>query len=410
MKNKENGSALLTVLIISMALSIIGAVTTSAIVNTTKGNAIGRNKEDLFYSAESGIELGIALVKTDVRYLDSKYNVLIKGQIDEKSDRLISQGINSVHSVDISIDSEVNTKAKIKSIAYGYDENGDKDINNKRVVEKTISRKNNKNLLAEDLLKNSIVAEDKININAATINMETTQIASGGGPPTLNKLGDMKDPIILDEKYSTPIFKSSGNVRLKGGGDTRNLPNIRKQSVVKMDRFAGNISNNSLFVNATILKDDGTTIAENGIGKIYSLEDDLGEWATYNVIVVNADKLIIEPPTFGLNENKTIIICSGDIEVRLGGTLADGTEITQGANITDSTLFGRNVTMIGGASVTVARSPRMGDVNDQLSEKQLKKINEVLSMYIDNWGTNEDVSDVSESDDWEVIDSESIYE
>lgn len=403
MKNRKRGSSLLVILVISMALSIIGAVATSSILNTTKANSIGRNKEDLFYSAESGIELGIALVKQDIAYLESKYNVYLKNQIAEKSHSLISDGSDSVHSVDISIESEINTKAKIKSVAYGYDENGGKDLNKKRVIEKTISRKPpSKNLLSEDLLANSIVAEDKININAATINMQTTQITAGGGRPVLNKLGDMKEPSILEDKYSVPIFK--------GNDKTRSLPNIRKQSVVKIDRLASNISSNNLFEKATILADDGSTIAENGIGKIYSLEEGMGNWGTYNVILVNADKLIIEPPTHGLNEEKTIIICSGDIEVKLGGTLAYTTEITQAANITGSTLFGKSITMTGGASVTIDRAPLIGQPSEQISEKQLNKINAVLSNYIENWGISTQASDLIGSDEWEVIESESIYE
>ncbi|MGL5085492.1 MAG: pilus assembly PilX N-terminal domain-containing protein, partial [Clostridium sp.] len=400
--NKKEGSSLVMLLMISMLISILSAVSISTMLSTSKGNVVVKNNQDLFYSAESGVELGIALIKSDITYLDSKNNTAIKGKIDEKSKTLISSPTNSVFSVDIEIDSVVNTKAKIKSIAYGYDENGNKDLNNKRVVEKTISRKPSKDLWAKALLGNSIIASDKININAATINMETTQIASGLGKPILDKIGDIKEATIVDDKYNSPIFKGSGNAR--------SLPNIRKQSVVKFDRFGGNISTNTLFNNAVALNDDGTTIANNGIGKIVSKENSLGEMGTYNVILVNADKLIIEPQAFGLNEDKTIIICSGDIEVRLSRTMHNSIEITKAANITSSTLFGKNVTMTGGAAVTISRSPLIGQPSEQLSENQLQKIDKVLANYIENWGTSESLGGIDGNDEWQVVDSETVYE
>ncbi|MGL5085491.1 MAG: pilus assembly PilX N-terminal domain-containing protein, partial [Clostridium sp.] len=99
MSNKKEGSALLTLLMISMVLSIMGGVTTSAILSTTKGNASSREKDDLFYAVESGIELGIALVRKDIKYANSVNlsDRIIQNEIDLKAEILKT---NTIHSVD----------------------------------------------------------------------------------------------------------------------------------------------------------------------------------------------------------------------------------------------------------------------------------------------------------------------
>ncbi|MGL5354361.1 MAG: hypothetical protein ACRDA5_13755, partial [Clostridium sp.] len=372
MKNKESGSVLLAVLIISMTLSIIGAVTTSAILSTTRGNAMGRNKEDLFYSAESGIELGIALVRNDVRYLESKHNVFIKKQIDEKSDRLIADGINSVHSVDISMESVVNSKAKIKSIAYGYDENGRRDLNNKRSIEKTFSRLSGggNGPLAKGLLENSIVAEERININAlGTINMGTTQVTSGLELATI--IGSPDTSILPTKKkdmFQSSIFKDS----------------IINQRIIEVNSVVSETIGISLDSEANVLSEDGTSVASNGIGKLVITNASIGHTINdYNVYLVNADKLIIDASILGsaLNENKAIVICSGDIEIKLG---------TATGSFAKTTFFGKNVSINTPGGLSIDSSPSINRTTDHLNEQQLNVLNEVISKYVENWGVLSD--------------------
>lgn len=198
-------------------------------------------------------------------------------------------------------------------------------MNNRKVIEKVLKKSTTSGIIptANGIFKNSIVSEDKVKVNASgTIEMGTTQVTAGGGPPAVEgSLESVIRPSSKEEKFQSAIFKLVGNPYIKHKNEVR-------VNLVSRDTGGGKI----LSKEAKQLTESKIEVSENGVGKLFLTNHNIGNHVLfYDIILVNADKLIIEP-SYGqqLNENKTIVICSGDIEVQLG-ILA--------ASISNSTFF-----------------------------------------------------------------------
>lgn len=64
--NKKKGASLIIVLMVLAVAMILSSVTLTTISKTTKANVDEKKSEDLLYSAESGLEYGIGVVKNNI--------------------------------------------------------------------------------------------------------------------------------------------------------------------------------------------------------------------------------------------------------------------------------------------------------------------------------------------------------
>lgn len=395
--NKKSGSTILLILTISMVVTLLCGTMLSAMLFTMKGNGIEKKNDDLLYAAEGGFELGRALVAKDIIYCNSVGDLVAQGYINSQALKLST---NTVHSVDITTQEIITAnRVKVKSIAYGYDGTGNKNVDDKIVVEKVIERTNIPGVppSSGNIFQNSMVANGTIEIDTmGSGDLGTTQITAGGGIPSIKP--GVIPPTIKNDVIESPIFKPVAN------------PKIKKQTgTVTANYVSGTGHGVSLRDQATILRDDGSTSVDNGIGRLVINDRNIGTsmGAYYEVILVNADKLLIKPQDRqSLNETKTIVICSGDIEI----------EVNEGTNtITRSTFFGRKVKATKPGAISIFNAPANGTTTDDLSSEQLTAIDNVLKEYIENWGGAASPggpggSGGGTTENWEEIESETVYE
>lgn len=391
---RKKGNTILLIMVVAMVILIMSSAVTSAILFTSKSNRKEKIESDLLYAAEGGSELGISLIRQNISYGDSVSNVAIQNEINSKASVLGDTSVPAVrntmvYSVDVSTEVLVAGKRiKVTSTAYARDSSGHKDINNKKTVEKIIAKTGQ--ATSAKIFENSLVAQDDINVSGiGTADMGTTQI-NGGGSINVSHPTSLV-PIEKNDRIESAIFKN----------------NVSKvNSVVNYNRIAISVSSTALLNTGVgiTLAPDGSTIIGNGTAK-----DTLGNIipgngigllhvGTYDIILVNADKLIIEPELLSsLADTKKIVICSGDIEIKLAVTTND---------LTWCTFFGENVNINVTSSLKVVSSPASNPPSGfDLTSSELDYIDLVLSKYIKNWNLSTSVP----VDKWQIIDSQTIY-
>lgn len=398
MSYKKNGNSLVMILMVAMVVSLSISVAVTAMLTTTKRNLISKTTDDLLYGAEGGCELAIALVRQNIRYGNSISTTdrTIQSDIDTKAASLRTDKVHSVEVITQDIGS--GNKVKIISTAYGYDSAGHRDANNKKTIEKTIAKSPNPS--SGLIFQNSIVATGEIKVDVSgSVNMGTTQMTGGGNIALPTPGPGISLPTKKNDVIQSPIFK------LENPSDPLSLPKIRKSATnIEADFIAWNGSGTSLLSMAKELNNDGSTIATNGIGKLKIDDKNIGTAVAtyYDVIVVNADKLVIKPSAT-LNESKVIIICSGEIELEVAAA---------GSTLSRTTLFGSTVKATKPSAISIYNAPANGTTTDDLTAEQMASIDTVLAKYISNWSSS--VSPPAPGGggsvgNWTEVESETIY-
>lgn len=385
--NKKSGSTILLILTISMVVTLLCGTMLSAMLFTMKGNEIEKKNDDLLYAAEGGFELGRALVAKDIVYrntVDTIANPTAQAYIDSQTTKL---GSNTVHSVKVTTEQDAtnSNQVKIVSTAYGKNADGTKNINDKSVVNKVIKLNNSG---AGDIFKNSIVAEDKVEIDIPVgggLDMGNTSIASGN-QPDLPNLGEVINPGTLPSKnnnvFESAIFKS----------------NIVNNSRVEVDYIERKLHGTNGLIDKAIELNTvvGGTSVPNGVGKF--------RIGLFNVILVNSDNLIIQSTPNIIDELKVIVICSGKITFELGNSTS---------KMTNCNIFGKNVTVRTPSSLHINEAPLLqsgpGDTTTGLlTEPQLIELNRILSLYIENW--NSSTGGTGGPPEWNEVEDQTVYE
>lgn len=350
MKRKRKGSAILTIMVISMLFMSISAIVITSIISTMNSNNAEKGYEDLIYAAEGGLETAYSQIKAgNVSSYPSQLNNIYLTDLKTKI-------VDSVV-VKMEKDATDTNKINLESTAYGYS-------GAKKVVKGSIKVTNtNTSPSAKEIFSNSLVAENNIDVESlGNYDMGSTDVAVGGGFNNPGTGGT--DPNIKNQKFESVIFKS----------------NVKKVSQIKVDCIGSLAScTNSLLSKAENIDINGGTQVDNGVG-VFSHKNLYG--VKFDIILVNTDKLIIEDNgIWPMDETNKIVISSGDVEII--------TRSGQTSKMTRSNIFAKNITISKPGSMHIVEAPAKDtNISDQLSDEDLKNIDKIVGKYIDNWNSS----------------------
>lgn len=348
MRKKEEGSVLITVMVISILFMSIAAVVITSIISTLNSNNAEKGYEDLVYAAEGGLETAYSQIKAgNVSSYPSQLNNIYLTDLKTKT-------VDSVV-VNMEKDATDTNKINLESIAYGYS-------GAKKVVKSSIKVTNtNTSPSAKEIFSNSLVAENNIDVESlGNYDMGSTDVAVGGGFSNPSTGGT--DPNIKNQKFESVIFKSN----------VQKVPQI-EADCIEREGF------NKLISKATELNINGGTNVINGIGKFrYSKPNGV----SYDIILVNTDKLVLKNNNvWPMDEFNKIVICNGDVEIITNSGLQN--------KLTNSNIFAKNISISKPGSMHIVKAPAQDTaVSDQLNDSELQEIDEILSKYIQNWNSS----------------------
>lgn len=350
MKRKRKGSAILTIMVISMLFMSISAIVITSIISTMNSNNAEKGYEDLVYAAEGGLETAYSQIKAgNVSSYPSQLNNIYLTDLKTKT----------VDSVVVKMEKDAidTNKINLESTAYGYS-------GVKKVVKSSVKVTNTTTSpSAKEIFSNSLVAENDIGVESlGDYDMGSTDVAVGGWFNNPGTGG--KDPNIKNQKFESVIFKS----------------NVKKVSQIKVDCIGSLAScTNSLLSKAENIDINGGTQVDNGVG-VFSHKNLHG--VKFDIILVNTDKLIIEDNSiWPMDETNKIVISSGDVEII--------TRSGQTSKMTRSNIFAKNITISKPGSMHIVEAPAKDtSISDQLSDEDLKNIDKIIGKYIDNWNSS----------------------
>ncbi|KJU70980.1 hypothetical protein [Clostridium baratii] len=348
MRRKEEGSVLITVMVISIFFMSIAAIVITSIISTLNSNNAEKGYEDLVYAAEGGLETAYSQIKAgNVTSYPSQLNSIYLTDLKTKT-------VDSVV-VNMEKDATDTNKINLESIAYGYS-------GAKKVVKSSVKVTNtNTSSSAKEIFSNSLVAENNIDVESlGDYDMGSTDVAVGGGFNNPGTGGT--DPNIKNQKFESVIFKS----------------NVKKVSQIEADCIERE-GFDKLILKATELNINGGTNVINGIGKFrYSKPNGV----SYDIILVNTDKLVLKNNNvWPIDEFNKIVICSGDVEIITKSGLQN--------KLTNSNIFAKNISISKPGSMHIVKAPAQDTaVSDQLNDSELQEIDEILSKYIENWNSS----------------------
>lgn len=366
-QKRKRGSTIVLVLVIGLAMTIIMSTMMSSAIYSSKLNNYEKNDDDLIYAAEGALELGLSKLKNE--NVTSATNVSVPELINEES---------------------------VKEVRYSIISNGNiytvtAEALNNNMKRSVIAKLDSKKITASNALENSMVSQDGISISTSSkhVDMSQTQVMIDDGSVGL----------------PTKPGNGNGNNKIEGpqkiNNETINLPEF-SQNIKKINGTITindkNIGNTNIYPSfGTEINLDGSTKVTNGIGWFNVNESAPNK--SYRVVLVNADKLILDINGGGSADlNNLILICSGDIEIRCNGKI----------EIKYSTIFGNSITTTDNGQIDVIGAPNMGESPDNLTTQQNKVVNDVLNKYITNWSTCVDTTEVEGSSDFEI--NEIIYD
>lgn len=369
-RKKENGSGLVMVLGITMVLSILSIVICTAVIGSSKGNQGLKEKNDLFYSAESGLIYGrVHLIKNSDAVLNDIPNVG-----NSKTINVDDASTGSVKNVSITYKRKDEKSVEVKSTAID-------NKNNKKEITMTMEKNNDVNnaISSRDIYSNGLVSTEDININlngSVTLNNTTFLV---GDKYTQNVTGSATSPKLIRNKYSVPEFSSKFKF----------VPSVDISSNVNS---AGDVI--TILKNKGVeLKADGSTNVPDGIGYFqYKDKSNL-----FDIILVNTGTVNWDLGRKPLNARKYIIITNGDIKCK--------SEINTNIMFTNwGTIFGKSIGIEGTGSVNINSYAYSGDLYG-LTVDGMNEIDKIISHYIMNWnkdGSGNGNSEGSENSGWEV--------
>lgn len=295
---KKKGSSILTILIISTALIIVGTVVSSAIMFATQGNANLKINNDLYYAAESGLELG----QSNIANIPATVTAIMDGAGADVSIKLLNDFDTNVESVDVKGKKISNDIIELTSIAK------------KRNSTKTYT------------LKGTVKKQGGTSINSlyeySLAANELEVVLAGAGTSAdfkVTKVASKKDKINLELWKNYPIQELTFPVVNKEELilNIPNMTNVNKQSeiYVKVPQINGIEGALDTMINTLGVDASGKS---NGIKKIIMPLPGAAPWyenRSLNVYIVNADKLYLSKPDANIHLllSNSIVICSGEI-------------------------------------------------------------------------------------------------
>ncbi|MGL5086685.1 MAG: hypothetical protein ACRC68_13350, partial [Clostridium sp.] len=267
----------------------------------------------------------------------------------------------------------------------GYDNYVNKDIKNKRGITTIINKNDSK---SGDIFKNSFVAEQYLNIDilqGAGLDMGLTSVIGGSGIDLPEPAPEGAIPSRTYPKENNVVFESA---KFKS--------NIVNKDKILANYIKGPNHGTSLSSMAVPLDTNGGTIVQGRVGKFMI--------GAYEIILVNAKELVINSNVYGINENKTILICSGDIKFELG---------SGGSTMSKSNIFAKNIVIKTPGSLKIDEAPLgfvddTGIITDFLTNLELKQLNSTLDKYINNWKSS--ISGTGFVSEWIVDEKETVYQ
>lgn len=386
-EKRKRGSTLITVLAVSLIFMSLSGVILKSISSTMKSNINQKDREDLRYAAESGLEIARSYFKEGNISIDTRDDSSnMKPNVTQKEkdlDNILSNGI--VDKVDIYMDIE-DGKEIVKSIA--------KHVNGKsqEIAMVNYSKKSSNNI---NIFEYGIVAgEGGIEINHnGDLNGSDTSISSGKpinsegsgsikvGKVEPNSIGKI-DFINWSKKENKIIYKIDGTFKKEKSINLFDDVPITKIKMNMNSKFNNpNWEIGKLSVNGSnkepvdylknINKEPVVIIEIEGLAIQYNM----------TIIIVNSDELIIESLS-SRDINHTAIINKGVVTI---GNLNQ----SQGAlKLNQSTIFAEKIIINENSSLHLTFQPAKTDDEEMigiLEEEETKQLNKLFEGIISNW-------------------------
>lgn len=356
---KKKGSTLVMVLFLSTLFTMIAGVVITSVMSTTKANAAEEFYEDLLYGAEAGIETALMRIERGIFAREVPVsNVSTYSHVDDfKKFR-----------VDVAIKKLTTTEYEVVSTAI--DKN---DSNRKRTVKAKVMEEEVTGGIGEGTnIYKYVLCAEKIDVRSLgdidesvskwsaedKVNSEALEwINEGKHTPTRS----LKDRIVQNP-MSIPIFDES-----KVG--------TRKQEI----NISGFEANGSVLdVGLELFKLSAVT--NSGVKRI--------DFVTTNntaikVFLVNAERLNFE--IGGLSLNNTIIITSGDINIK-----NNGISMHPNLHLNASTMFGEelnfNLSSFSSDYRLIDNPLGVNNTNiDRMTLDDVKRLDDEIRKYAPNW-------------------------
>lgn len=367
MRKKKSGSTLVTVLAMGIILMVLSGMILTVIMGTMKSNTNQKNREDLKYAAESGIEIARSYFKLGNTNIDTRTN------IDEKELTKILIRDN-VEGVDIFLEEEDGENI-IKSIAYC----GNKKEQVKVKYTESISG-NTTNIFEHGLV--SGVGGITIT-NGGTTDTSTSSISTSSGKVTATDgktIGEVKKndiKIIEFKDWKAPEKKITYKENGKFYVDENEVPVMEVKG-----------SMNRVFINPewskpklTIVGSDETLEEYFKDGKEESIikVNVVGTKVGYNVDVILANSENLEIETNRQLTN-SIIINNGKLIIGGKGSFT----------LNSSTILANEIVINNEGAVHITNQPLKEDHNSYgiIDEEEASEIDKLLSVFISNWSNS----------------------
>lgn len=389
-RKKKKGASLIIVLMVLAVAMIFSSVTLTTISKTTKANAQEKKSEDVLFSAESGLEYGIAWFNKNKSGLETYFNGKPTNSLGQKYNVIYSDNINSLR-VEVRVVEVVSNKKYIiesiagnKKVSVYMENKGSSTI----TINTAVYGKNNITLEGGYVLGNietssfsngSITASNNATITGTVIippngnfNIFNWTMDWKPKPNVVRKDSEINYlPLVLPTFPDKSALNQKTNISL-GGGETNPYFSISGNSYY--DRLT--IDNNrTLQINTnggdTIIRIANLEIIQgniviNGTGKVYLYVDnyirvkgyvntngDKNNLAIYcnNPGTISIDNETIINGSLYLNNSSLILANSGSV---VGDIVTSGTSIQlSGASNNSRVIYAPNasISLVGGASI-----------------------------------------------------------
>ncbi|MGL5416016.1 MAG: hypothetical protein ACRDAU_10180 [Clostridium sp.] len=383
---KRRGSAVLTILAVSMVLMLLGGILLNVIMSTTKGNENSNRRQDLKYGAEGGIEIARSYLA------ENGYSATAETEINKNAEILTEAKTpeSNVTKMEIELN-EIGNVVEIVSKAK-YEKDGK---SNEEKLKCKIIKGHDGNFMDHGLVGGDGGVQMS---DSGSVNLEETSVSTGNDgvayPPI--KPGDpsnsIKPPLPENEhknnfgklQHKPTIRKSEvrGNLKdlteleFSSGTEVINVKEVKMEFKVENDKtvikIVGDNQDPKVYLQGlenTVIK---LELANGAVG------DNLHDFAP-KIYIINSEK-------FNMNFNNTlriynaIIINSGDMSIDGEGTL----------DMQNSTFIANKIETGMNVAFHIKGQPNKVDNNGYgvFSEEEEIALNELLDILIPNWGEN----------------------
>lgn len=395
-EKRKRGSTLITVLAVSLIFMALSGVILKSISGTMKLNINQKEREDLRYAAESGLEIARSYFKEDNKRIsiDTQNGT----QLEKKLDDILISGIVS----EVNIKSEeVDGKIIVRSTAKHINGKFEETISNK--YKKVIPKVEEGDIFDYGLIGGNGGIDVSVGGNS---NLDTTIARPSENEYNQNVNGQVeknpqeKDSNLGNIQFSNKMgFLSNDELRLTVKGYSNfefevNGENIKNSKLENKDRYLEielNMHKHDSVTNTTKVdlsvngeEDQHLTAKEYIMERINDkyvvvLKINLANSAIpMNIILVNAENIIITP-SYGnmLDLLNVMILTTGNAYIRNVNNFGFDTKLT------NSTILGKKVIFESEGNLHVVGQPSSkvnsnGEGSGILNEEEKNEINEIF--------------------------------